>query len=357
MERQALRRRCSVVVPGFRAPTPAEEFRLMSEWCDAHDVAHDIYGEGALIADFEMKIAALLGKPAAAFMPSGVMAQLAAVRIWTQRAGLPRFGLHPTSHLILHENEAYEALFGLHGVKVGHRLRPMLAADLAACPEPMACLLVELPIREAGGQLPSWDDLQALQALATDRRIPLHMDGARLWESAAFYGRTYAEIAAGFASVYVSTYKAIGGVAGAVLAGKADFIAEARLWRRRMGGTLVHQSPMIVSAAMRFDERLALLPACFDRALALAAALAGETRLRVNQATPQTNMMHLFFKAPAEAVNARRDDLAEAAGVWAINDARPAEVPGWSLTELYIGDTLLDHDDAHVAAWLLSLLD
>jgi threonine aldolase len=141
------------------------------------------------------------------------------------------------------------------------------------------------------------------------------------------------------------------------LAGKADFIAEARLWRRRMGGTLVHQSPMIVSAAMRFDERLALLPACFDRALALAAALAGETRLRVNQATPQTNMMHLFFKAPAEAVNARRDDLAEAAGVWAINDARPAEVPGWSLTELYIGDTLLDHDDAHVAAWLLSLLD
>jgi threonine aldolase len=266
------------------------------------------------------------------------MAQLAAVRIWTQRAGLPRFGLHPTSHLILHENEAYEALFGLHGVKVGHRLRPMLAADLAACPEPMACLLVELPIREAGGQLPSWDDLQALQALATDRRIPLHMDGARLWESAAFYGRTYAEIAAGFASVYVSTYKAIGGVAGAVLAGKADFIAEARLWRR-------------------FDERLALLPACFDRALALAAALAGETRLRVNQATPQTNMMHLFFKAPAEAVNARRDDLAEAAGVWAINDARPAEVPGWSLTELYIGDTLLDHDDAHVAAWLLSLLD
>ena len=82
-DRRKLREACSVVYPGFRTPSPAEEFALTSAWCAANDVTHDFYGEGDLIAGFEARIATLLGKPAAAFMPSGVMAQLIAVRIWT----------------------------------------------------------------------------------------------------------------------------------------------------------------------------------------------------------------------------------------------------------------------------------
>ena len=309
-QRQTLRQGCPVVLPGFRALTPAEEFRRLADWCAANDVAHDLYGEGALIEVFETRIAGLTGKAAAAFMPSGVMAQLIAVRIWTERAGLPRFGLHPTAHLIGHESEAYQALFGLHGAVVGDRLRPMTAADLQAQPEPLACLIVELPIREAGGQLPTWEELEALKALARQRNILLHMDGARLWESRAFYGRTYAQIADGFASVYVSVYKGLGGIAGAVLAGDEDFIAQARLWRRRMGGTLHHQSPMIASAAMRLDARLALMDACHERALPLAQAVAAVPGFRVNPAAPHTNMLHLYIEASADLVLDRRDQIA-----------------------------------------------
>ena len=86
-----------------------------------------------------------------------------------------------------------------------------------------------------------------------------------------------------------------------MLAGDEDFIAEARLWRQRMGGTLVHQSPMIASAAMRLDARLAMMDACYARTLDLAAGLGEIPGLRVNPAPPHTNMMHLFFDAPAEA--------------------------------------------------------
>lgn len=159
----------------------------MAAWCEARGVTYDVYGDGALIAEFEHKVALRLGKPAAAFMPSGTMAQMIAVRLWTQRASLDRFGLHPTSHLRLHEREAYQALFHLHGFPVGGPLRPMVADDFAATEQPLACLLMELPIREAGGQLSSWDELTGLKAAARERGIALHMDGARLWESRAFY--------------------------------------------------------------------------------------------------------------------------------------------------------------------------
>jgi threonine aldolase len=355
-DRRILRERCSVVLSGFRTPAPAEEFRLLAEWCQTNDVAHDVYGEGALIEDFERAIAGLTGNAAAAFMPSGVMAQLIAIRIWAARAGLPRFGLHPGSHLILHEREAYQAVFNLHGAIVGDRLRPMTAADLEGEHQPLACLVVELPIREAGGQLPSWDELEALKALARHRNIPLHMDGARLWECAAYYGRSHAAIAEGFASVYVSVYKGLGGIAGAVLAGDEDFIAEARLWRRRMGGTLIHQSPMIASAAMRLEARLGLMEACHARALSLAVALAGVPGLRVNPATPHTNMMHLYFEASAESVMQRRDEIAARDGVWLLNGVRPAEVPGWSVTEIYVGDALVDQENDRVVTRMRELL-
>ncbi|MCK9685430.1 threonine aldolase family protein [Scleromatobacter humisilvae] len=349
-QRQALRKRCPLIVPGFDIPDAAGEFRQLADWCAANDVAHDTYGKGELVEGFERRIADLLGKPAATFMPSGVMAQLAAIRIWTESARLPRFGMHPTSHLAHHEEQAFAALMRLHGVPVGDRLRPMTAADLEAVAQPLACAIVELPIREAGGQLPSWDELEALKAAARARGVVLHMDGARLWESAAFYDKSYAEIAAGFASVYVSLYKGIGAFAGAMLAGDEAFVANARLWRSRMGGTLYHMSPMVAAAAMRFDERIALMPALYRRALSFASALRRHPRLRVNPEVPQANLLHLHFDAPADAVMQARDALAEDAAAWLFDNVRNVDVPGRSVTEIYVGDRLLAVDDARIDA-------
>ncbi|MBB6253786.1 threonine aldolase family protein [Nitrospirillum iridis] len=353
--RHRLRLGCSVAFPGFRTLTPAEEFRAVADWCDANGIDHDQYGQGDLLAAFEGTVAGLLGKQAAAFMPSGVMAQLIALRLWAEVSGAPRFGMPHTAHVALHEEEAYQALFNFHGVPVGDRRRPLLARDLAAVAQPLACLLVELPLREIGGQLPDWDELQALKDLARSRQLPLHMDGARLWESRAYYGRGYAEIAAGFASVYVSLYKGIGGIAGAMLAGDADFIANARLWQRRLGGTLVRQSPMAATAAMRFETRLSQMDACYRRALDLAAGLAGLPGIRLNPAVPQTNMLHIFFDRPAEAVAEARDAIAHTQRCWVAGEIRAADVPGWSVTELYVGDTLLDLDNAHVLPYFARL--
>ena len=356
-ERRALRRRSTFVVPDFATGSAAADFRAIAEWCEQNGIEHDTYGQGELVQGFERKIAALLGKAAAMFAPSGVMAQLAAVKVWAEAAGLDRFGIHPTSHLAHHEEQAYAALMHCHAVPVGQRLRPMLAKDLEAVRERLSSLHVELPIREAGGQLPSWDELEALKAAARERRMPLHMDGARLWESASYYGRDHAAIADGFDSVYVSVYKGIGGFAGALLAGDEDFIARARVWRRRLGGTIYHLSPLVASAALRFDERIALMPALHRRAVDLAAALAGLPGLRVNPSVPHTNMMHLYFDASAEALAEARDALAEESGCWLLNWAQPAEVPGWSMSELYVGDSLLAAGNERVLPLFARLCD
>ncbi len=354
--RRRLREACRIVLPGFRTGPPAETFEAMARWCGDHDVRHDLYGEGAVVADFEARIAELLGMPAAVVMPSGTLAQMIAVRIWTERRGLSRFGAHPTSHLFLHEREGYQALFGLHGVPVGARHLPLIARDVESLAQPLACLLVEIPAREIGGQAPDWNSLLALKAAARARSLPLHLDGARLWECRAFYDRPHAEIVAGFESVYVSLYKGLGGLSGAVLAGEAEFIAEARLWQRRMGGNLVTQTATVVSTALLFEARLSALDACYARARGLAQALVATPGLKVNPAVPQANMLHIFFESPAEDVARRRDAIAAREHIWVVNDPQPTDVPGWSVSEVYVGDTLRDLDEASIVDMFARLL-
>ena len=90
----------------------------------------------------------------------------------------------------------------------------------------------ELPLRDAGYLLPSWEELSELSQACRDRGVPLHLDGARLWESQPHLGAGLAEIAALSETVYVSFYKGLGGLAGAAVAGPVEVVSAARQWRR-----------------------------------------------------------------------------------------------------------------------------
>jgi len=357
-ERDALRRGCTLVVPGHPAEEPGGELAAIGAWCAAHGWRADLYGRGSLIDAFEQKIAALLGKEAAVFMPSGTMAQQIALRIWCDRAGVPHFAMHATAHLELHEQRAYAHLHGLRATLLGDAARPTGAADLDACAERLAALLVELPAREIGGQLPAWEGLVELAERARGRGVRLHMDGARLWEAREAYApRTYAEICAHFDSVYVSFYKGIGALAGAMLAGPADFVQEARVWRHRHGGTLVQLHPAVASAAMRFDAALARMPAYRARAAALAGGLADLPGCVIRPSPPQVNMFHVHFAAEAAALELARDRIAREEGAWLANRFVALPTPGMAMTELYVGDNLLRADDAVVLPAFARLLD
>lgn len=344
----ALQRRCATVFPGHRARTPAELFAAMAAWCEARGVEHDVYGNGALLQEFEAKIARLLGMEAAVFCVSGTMAQVSALRLACQDRARDLVALHPTSHIFVHERSNYQLLDHFKALAAGDRYRPWTAADLAAVPDRLGAVGIELPLREIGGQLTPWDELEAIKAHCRERGAHLHMDGARLWEAAAGYGKPLHEVAAGFDSVYVSLYKGIGGLGGAMLAGPREFVERAAEWFRRQGGNLIHRSPYVVAAAMGFDARLAAMPAYLERTRFLYRELAAHPLIRVNPAAPQANMLHLHLPVAPERALAIRRALAERHGVWMFNRIAGAALPGTSSFELYVGDNLLHAPDDRV---------
>jgi len=271
----------------------ATTLRTIADYCETHDIQFDSYGEGEAIEQLEADVARRLGFEAGRFMPSGTMAQQIALRVWCDAAELPHFGMHPTSHLELHEQHGYEHLHGLHATLVGPRDAPLLAEHLDSVTQPLAALLTELPVREAGGVLPTFEELTELKRAARERGVRLHLDGARLWECAPFYGCGYDVICDGFDSVYVSFYKGIGALPGAMLLGSRALIDQARVWQRRQGGNLYTLTPNAASVAMVLDARIAKMSTYYERARAVARVLGTVSGVELVPDPPQTCMMHV----------------------------------------------------------------
>ena len=352
---EAIRRRCTRALAHHRRRSPHETLLALAAEASP-ELAADQYGQGGPLTPFEEEVAALLGKEAAVFMPSGTMCQQIALRLWSERRGGKNIGLHPLNHLDNFEHAAYEWLHGLRGVPLGEPTRVLTLEDLRANAEPLAALLYELPQREIGGQLPSWDQLTAISAWCAERGIARHLDGARLWECGPFYDRPYAEIAALFDTVYVSFYKGLGGIAGAILAGPVDLIAEARVWRRRHGGTLIAMYPYVLSAQQGLRERLGRMGAYHEKAVAIAAGLAALPGVDLVPDPPQTTMMHLYLRGDTGRLLAAARAVSAATGVWTFDRLAPTPVPGIQRWEWTVGDATLELPTAELVEIFAALL-
>ena len=260
----------------------------------------DMYGKGKVIEDFQHKMASYLGKESAVFFPSGTMAQQIALRIWCDREGVKKVAYHPLCHLEIHEEDGLKELHHIEPVLLADKERLIRLDDVVSMNERIACLLLELPQREIGGQLPDYTELETISAYCRDKGIKLHLDGARLFEIVPYYGKSAAEICGLFDSVYVSFYKGVGGIAGAILAGETSFVHESKVWKRRHGGDLISLYPYILSSDYYFEQRVDRMGQYYEEAKELADYFNRCEAVSTLPLEPVSNMFHVHFELSKE---------------------------------------------------------
>nr|WP_225837783.1 beta-eliminating lyase-related protein [Streptomyces sp. NK08204] len=301
----------------------------------------DVYGDG-IVASLEKRVAALLGTEAAAFFPTGTMAQQVALRCWAARTGDPRVALHALAHPEVHERHAFSQVSGLRPVRVTSEPRLPTAEEIRDFPEPFGTLMLELPLRDAGFVLPSWEELTEVVEAARERDAVVHFDGARLWESTDHFGRSLEEIAGLADSVYVSFYKSLAGFGGAALAGPRTLVEEAKTWRHRYGGMVFQQFPTALSAFVGLERELPRLPEYVRHARVVAAALregfaeAGLPWARVHPEVPHTHEFQLWLPYEPDVTAEAAVRQAEETSVMLFQDAWDGRGPGMACTEVTV---------------------
>ncbi|WPO72256.1 threonine aldolase family protein [Streptomyces sp. KN37] len=305
------------------------------------DEATDVYGDG-VVATLEDEAAGLLGKEPAVFFPTGTMAQQVALRCWAGRTGNATVALHPKAHPEVHEGGAFSAVSGLRTVHPTNEPRLPTADEVRDFPEPFGTLMLELPLRDAGFVLPTWEELEAVVEAARERDAVVHVDGARLWECAPHFGRPLPEIAGLADTVYVSFYKSLGGLSGAALAGPRTLVEEARVWRHRYGGQLFQHFPAAVSALLGLKHTLPRLPDYVAHARVVAEALhegftaAGVAWSRVHPRRPHTHQFQVWLPYTPDVLDEASLGQAEETGTLLFGRWFADGPPGLSVTEVTV---------------------
>lgn len=219
------------------------------------EVGDDVYGEDPTVRRLEERVAGLFGHEAALFMPTGSMANVLAVR-----------SLVAPGQEVLCESRAHiaRAELGAHGAYSGITMRTwinargqvdlpvirdLFAPDMGPFFVPTAAISVENTHNFAGGAVLPLADLQDLREFATGVGAAVHMDGARIWNAHVATGVPLAEYGAVADVLAVCLSKGLGAPVGSLMVGSADAIAEARIWRKRMGGGM-RQTGILAAAGL-----------------------------------------------------------------------------------------------------------
>jgi threonine aldolase len=260
------------------------------------EVGDDVLDGDPTVRRLEAHVAGLLDKEAGLFFPSGTMANQTA--IWVQSSPGTEVLLDANAHIIHWEMAGAAALAGvqIRPVPAGEGRLVASAGDLeralrpASPHAPVATLVaVENTHNGAGGRITPVVELAAIRAVADANRLPVHMDGARLWNAHIATGTPLADLGAVAHTVMLSFSKGLGCPVGAILVGDGAIIQRARMVRKRLGGGM-RQSGILAAAALHaLDAHLERLRDDHANARRLAAALGTAPGARV--VPPDTNIV------------------------------------------------------------------
>ena len=293
--------------------TPREYAVLLNRLCQGRDVADDNYLLGGEVEAFERHWAALLGKETAVFMPSGTLANQLALRVL---AGTKRRVIVPeVSHIYNDTGDACQTLSGLTLMPLAPGRATFTRADVEAVltrtaggrvATDVGAIVIESPIRRLSGQLFDWDEAKRIAALARDKGIAMHLDGARLFIASAYTGISPAEYAAQFDTVYVSLWKYFNCGIGAILAGPKRALDGMFHVRRMFGGNLATGWNAALVARHFMDGFEDRLKSAVKVSEMFYSAMAKHPRIAIERIPNGTNLTRVTFKGVNAAGVAKR---------------------------------------------------
>lgn len=279
-------------------PTPSMR-RAMAEAV----VGDDQYGDDPTVNELEAQAAELMGKEAAVFVPSGTMGNLASLLARCDRGVEAIVGSE--SHILWYEMSGASALGGIPLFTVQNDRQGQLDLDqveaairLPGATNPVTGVIcVENTHNRCGGTALSMDYLRQLREISLRRGVPIHMDGARIFNAAAAIGAPVSEIAAEVDSVQFCLSKGLAAPVGTLVTGDAAFIAKVRRARKILGGAMRQAGVVAAAGLVAFEEMIGRLPEDHTRARRLAEALAAIPGVTIDLDSVQTNIV--VFRPPA----------------------------------------------------------
>lgn len=280
----------------LRSDTVTRPTRGMRAAMAEAEVDDDVLGKDPTADRLERRVAELLGKEAALFFPSGTQANQTAILLHTSPGS--EAVCEAESHVFHYELADVAWLAGVQLHPVRSDRGSLVASDVAAAVRPgdrhhpvTTLICVENTHNMHGGAAVPLDVLKHIRAAAAERRLPVHLDGARLWNAAVATGDRLSELAACADTVMVSLSKGLGCPIGSLLAGPADHISEAWSLRKRLGGGMRQVGVLAAAGLWALDHHLDRLVEDHERAARLAAACAGLPGVRT--VAPDTNIVML----------------------------------------------------------------
>jgi threonine aldolase len=259
-------------------------------------VGDDQYGEYPSINALQDRVAALLCKEAALWLPSGTMANQVALRALTRPGADVVVG--DESHAVWHEAGASAANAGVQFTVVGHGglftaadfLRARKPADHMLYP-PTTLVQIENTHNRGGGIVFPQADAEAICSAARELGVATFLDGARLWNAAAASGSTVAALAEPFDLTAVALSKGLAVPAGSLLAGSRSLIERCIRYRRMFGGAMRQAGILAAGGLYALEHNLERLPEDHANAARMAHQLASSSAIVLDTATVQTNII------------------------------------------------------------------
>jgi threonine aldolase len=269
----------------------------MREAMMAAVVGDDVFGEDPSINALEEKAAYLMGKEAALFVPSGTMANQIAIKVLTNPGDevIVEAGAHPFMYeagtAAVFSSVQYRPLTGHRGILDPAAIQAALRPEDDVHQPRTRLICLENTHNRGGGTVYPLAAVEAIRQVALQRRVAMHLDGARLFNAAVASGLAPREYARHFETVCFCLSKGLGAPVGSILTGSREHIHLARRWRKALGGGMRQAGFLAAAGLYALDHHVDRLAEDHENAQILAKGLAGVPGIDLNPAEVETNLV------------------------------------------------------------------